>query len=79
MDLDDDYSGTSLTGIDEELKHPLAGRVVLCPVDVGLTVEHLPSSWMRFDVRLPKIRKGQKTSRRVAPWPKCVMPLNKSA
>jgi hypothetical protein len=40
--LDDDYSGTSLTGIDEDLKHPLAARVVLCPVGVGLTVEHLP-------------------------------------
>ena len=40
--LDDDYSGTSLTGIDEALKHPLAARVVLCPVGVGLTVEHLP-------------------------------------
>jgi hypothetical protein len=40
--LDDDYSGTSLTGIDEEFKHPLAARVVLCPVGVGLTVEHLP-------------------------------------
>lgn len=42
MVLDDDYSGTSLTGIDEEFKHPLAARVVLCPVGVGLTVEHLP-------------------------------------
>jgi HAD domain in Swiss Army Knife RNA repair proteins len=40
--LDDDYSGTSLTGIDEDLKHPLAARVVICPVGVGLTVEHLP-------------------------------------
>ena len=40
--LDDDYSGTSLIGIDEDLKHPLAARVVLCPVGVGLTVEHLP-------------------------------------
>ena len=40
--LDDDYSGTSLTGIDEEFKHPLAARVVLCTVGVGLTVEHLP-------------------------------------
>jgi hypothetical protein len=40
--LDDDYSGTSLTGIDEDLKHLLAARVVLCPVGVGLTVEHLP-------------------------------------
>jgi len=39
----DDYSGTSLTGIDEDLKHPLATRVVLCPVGVGLTVEHSPS------------------------------------
>jgi hypothetical protein len=41
--LDDDYSGTSLSGIDEELRHPLAARVVLCPVGVGLTVEHLPT------------------------------------
>jgi len=40
--LDDDFSGASLTGFDEELKHPLATRVVLCPVGVGLTVEHLP-------------------------------------
>jgi hypothetical protein len=40
--LDDDYSGTSLTGIDEDLKHSLAARVVLCPVGVGLTVEHSP-------------------------------------
>jgi len=40
--LDDDYSGTSLSGIDEDLKHPLAARVVLCPVGVGLTVEHSP-------------------------------------
>jgi hypothetical protein len=40
--LDDDYSGTSLTGIDEDIKHPLAARVVLCNVGVGLTVEHLP-------------------------------------
>ena len=40
--LDDDYSGTSLTGIDEDLKHALAARVVLCPVGVGLTVEHSP-------------------------------------
>jgi hypothetical protein len=40
--LDDDYSGTSLTGIDEDLKHPLTARVVLCPVGVGLVVEHLP-------------------------------------
>jgi len=40
--LDDDYSGTSLSGIDEDLKHPLAARLVLCPVGVGLTVEHLP-------------------------------------
>jgi hypothetical protein len=40
--LDDDYSGTSLTGIDEDLKHPLAARVVLCPVGVGLTVKHSP-------------------------------------
>jgi len=40
--LDDDYSGTSLIGIDEDLKHPLAARVVLCPVGVGLTDEHLP-------------------------------------
>jgi hypothetical protein len=41
--LDDEYSGTSLTGIDEDLKHPLAVRVVLCPVGVGLTVERLPA------------------------------------
>src|SRR5437667_5925295 len=34
--------GTSLSGIDEDLKHPLAARLVLCPVGVGLTVEHLP-------------------------------------
>ena len=40
--LDDDYSGTSLTGIDEDIRHPLAARVVLCNVGVGLTVEHLP-------------------------------------
>jgi hypothetical protein len=40
--LDDDYSGTSLTGIDEDIKHPLAARVVLCNVGVGLTVKHLP-------------------------------------
>jgi len=40
--LDDDYSGTSLTGIDQDLNHPLAARVVLCPVGVGLTVKHLP-------------------------------------
>ena len=40
--LDDDYSGTSLTGIDEDVNHPLAARVVLCPVGVGLTIEHLP-------------------------------------
>jgi hypothetical protein len=40
--LDDDYSGTSLTGIDEDLRHPLAARVVLCPVGQGLIVEHLP-------------------------------------
>jgi len=40
--LDDDYSGTSLTGIDDGTNHPLAARVVLCPVGVGLTVEHLP-------------------------------------
>ena len=42
MVLDDDYSGTTLTGIEADLKHPLAARVVLCPVGVGLTVEHLP-------------------------------------
>src|SRR5436189_197988 len=40
--LDDDYSGTSLTGIDEDIKHPLAARVVLCNVGVGLTIKHLP-------------------------------------
>jgi len=40
--LDDDYSDTSLTGIEEDPHHPLAARVVLCPVGVGLTVEHLP-------------------------------------
>ncbi len=40
--LDDDYSGTTLTDIEADLKHPLAARVVLCPVGVGLTVEHLP-------------------------------------
>jgi hypothetical protein len=40
--LDDDYSGASLTGIDEDLKHPLVARVVLCPVGVGLTVAQLP-------------------------------------
>ena len=40
--LDDDCSGASLIGIGEDLKHPLAARVVLCPVGVGLTVEHLP-------------------------------------
>ena len=40
--LDDDYSGTSLTRIDDEGQHPLAARVVLCPVGVGLTVAHLP-------------------------------------
>jgi hypothetical protein len=38
--LDDDYSGTSLTSVDEHFKHPLAARVVLCPVGVGLTVAH---------------------------------------
>jgi hypothetical protein len=40
--LDDDYSGASLTGIDEDIEHPLAARVVLCNVGVGLTIEHLP-------------------------------------
>ena len=40
--VDDDYSGTTLIGIDEQVEHPLAARVVLCPVGVGLTVEHLP-------------------------------------
>jgi hypothetical protein len=40
--VDDDYSGTTLIGIDDQVEHPLAARVVLCPVGVGLTVEHLP-------------------------------------
>src|ERR1019366_2864872 len=33
---------TADAGFDEDLKHPLAARVVLCPVGVGLTVEHSP-------------------------------------
>src|SRR6202165_5143303 len=40
--LHDDYSGKSLMRIDQDLTHPLAARVVLCPVGVGLTVGHLP-------------------------------------
>ena len=38
MVLDDDYSGTSLTGVDEDRKHPLTDRVVLCPPGAGLTI-----------------------------------------
>jgi hypothetical protein len=40
--LDDDYSCTTLASIDEGSTHPLAERVVLCTVGVGLTAEHLP-------------------------------------
>lgn len=41
--LDDDYSCSTLAGIDEGLTHPLAERVVLCTVGTGLTPEHLPT------------------------------------
>jgi hypothetical protein len=40
--LDDEYSGGSLVGVCDDRNHPLAERVVLCPLDVGLTAEHLP-------------------------------------
>jgi hypothetical protein len=40
--LDDEYSGGSLLDVCDDLNHPLAERVVLCPVGVGLTLDHLP-------------------------------------
>ena len=40
--IDDDYSCTTLAGIDEGSMHPLSERVVLCTVGVGLAAEHLP-------------------------------------
>ena len=40
--LDDEYSGESLAGVCDDLDHPLAERVVLCRIGVGLTADHLP-------------------------------------
>jgi len=40
--LDDEYSGGSLLEVYDDLNHPLAERVVLCSVGVGLTADHLP-------------------------------------
>jgi hypothetical protein len=40
--LDDEYSGESLAGVGDDLDHPLAERVVLCQIGVGLTADHLP-------------------------------------
>jgi Swiss Army Knife RNA repair-like protein len=41
--LDDEYSGGSLLGVCDDLNHPLAERVVLCPLGIGLTADHLPT------------------------------------
>ena len=41
--LDDEYSGGSLLAACDDLNHPLAERVVLCELQVGLTTEHLPT------------------------------------
>ena len=64
--LDDDYLDTLLSAIDEDLKHPLAARVVLCPLGVGLTIEHLPIilDALASTSRFPRIRKSEMTSRR---------------
>ena len=40
--LDDEYSGGSLLGVCDDQNHPLAERVVLCGLGVGLTAHHLP-------------------------------------
>jgi hypothetical protein len=40
--LDDEYSGGSLLDVCDDLDHPLAERVVLCRIGVGLTADHLP-------------------------------------
>ena len=40
--LDDEYSGGSLLSASDDVNHPLAERVLLCALDVGLTAEHLP-------------------------------------
>jgi hypothetical protein len=40
--LDDEYSGGSLLAAYGDLDHPMAERVVLCELEVGLTAEHLP-------------------------------------
>ena len=41
---DSDVPHARLLGVCDDLNHPLAERVVLCPVGVGLTAAHLPST-----------------------------------
>jgi len=61
--LDDDYSGETLTCIDAEDAQPLAARVVLCSVGVGLTVGHLPIIVAALRRPLPRTQLNRLTSR----------------
>jgi hypothetical protein len=40
--LDDEWSGSTLVELDGRPGHPWTGRIVLCKVDTGLTLAHLP-------------------------------------
>ena len=54
--LDDEYSGASLSGIDAGDARPLASRVVLCSVGVGLTIAHVPIILDALGRPLPRIQ-----------------------